>query len=98
MDLLTHPQLTLTIPTLVQQVPAWNSSHEKHKMPIARLTHRLRFQMQKNLFGGRICWDAKACRILVSCLLPDTYVHRQVFSRNSGVLNHSQEVNHNVTA
>jgi len=94
MSALTQSSLTLTIPNLVQQVPAWNSSHKKHKMPIARLINRLRFQMQKNLFGGRICWDAKACRILVSCLLPDTYVHRPVFSRNSGVLNQSQEVNH----
>jgi len=91
--LLTQSPMIANLCLPLQQVTAWNSSHKKHKMPIARLINRLRFQMQKNLFGGRICWDAKACRILVSCLLPDTYVHRPVFSRNSGVLNQSQEVN-----
>ncbi len=78
MDFLTHPQLTLTIP-LSQQVTTWFSSHKKHKMPIARLSDRLRFQMQKIYFGG-LYWGRES--VQDSCVLSTNpnNVHRPKFS------------------
>ena len=49
---LTYPQPTLNIPSLSQQVTVWFDSHKTHKMPIARLLHRLCFLMQK-FYGER---------------------------------------------
>ncbi len=51
------PSLTLTnaktiLYLLLPHVAGWFSSHKIHKMPIARLIHRLRFLMQK-FNGGR---------------------------------------------
>jgi len=87
MDFLTHPQLTLTIPTLVQQVPAWNSSHEK-EMPIAHLSHsRFARSNAKKLFWWAFVGELRLARFSFRVCYP-TYVHRPVFSRNSGVLNH----------
>ena len=79
MDFLTYPQPTLNIPTLVQQVPVWFSSHKKHKMPIARLSDRLRFQMQKIYFGG-LYWGRES--VQDSCVLSTNpnNVHRPKFS------------------
>ncbi len=98
MSLLTPPQPTLIIPTLVQQVPAWVNSHEKKEMPIiARLINRLRFQMQEilwwALFGElRLAW------LSFHVCYPDN-VHRQKSnSLKRCPQSFKKEVNHNVTA
>jgi hypothetical protein len=49
---LTLTNMAAILCPLSQQVTAWFSSHKTHKMPIARLIHRLRFLMQK-FNGGR---------------------------------------------
>ena len=97
MDFLTPPQLTLTIPTLAQQVPVWGESHKK-KMPVARLINRLRFQMQKIYFGGRYQGSFGSHGYLSVSLKPNN-VHRQVFERIKRCpQSFKKEVNHNVTA
>lgn len=49
---LTRQPLAAILTPLSPHVAAWFGSHEKKEMPIARLIHRLRFQMQK-FYGGR---------------------------------------------
>lgn len=50
---LTNTALVVILFPLAQHVPVWFGSHKKHKMPIARLIRRLRFHMQKIIYGGR---------------------------------------------
>ena len=98
MSLLTPPQPTLIIPTLVQQVPAWNDSHEKHKMPIARLINRLRFKCRKIYLVDVFVGTRKRAGFLCPVCYPTLTFTAQFLAETAVFLNQSQEVNHNVTA
>ena len=90
---LTHPQLTLTIPTLVQQVPAlWLEHHFKKEMPTARLIHRLRIQIQK--FYGRHWLGRESVQGYLSLLFNPTNVYRQILEQIKRLtLSFKKEVN-----
>ena len=98
MSLLTPPQPTLIIPTLAQQVPVWNDSHEK-EMPIAHLSHsRFARSNAKKLFWWAFVGELRLARFSFRVCHP-TYVHRPVFDRSKRCpQSFKKEVNHNVTA
>ena len=97
MSLLTQSSLTLTIPTLAQQVPVWFCRHNKKEMPTARLLHRLRFLMQKSY--GRHWLGRESVQGYLSLSANPTNVYRQILCRLKRLtLSFKKEVNHNVTA
>ena len=89
---LTHATLAANLCLLSPHGAARGESRKKHKMPIARLIHRLRFHMQKIIYGGRYLGGFGSHGSCAMSLNPDN-VHRPIFERISGVLNISQEVN-----
>ena len=89
---LTDCYRVVNLCSLSQHRAARGESRKKHKMPIARLIHRLRFHMQKIIYGGRYLGGFGSHGSCAMSLNPDN-VHRPIFERISGVLNISQEVN-----
>ena len=76
---LTHPSMAANLCPLLPHVAVWGESHKK-KMPIiARLIHRLRFQMQEILWWALL--GSLGSHGYLSVSLKPNNVHRQVFER-----------------
>jgi hypothetical protein len=89
---LTNTSMAAIPPTLSPHVAVRGESRKKHKMPIARLIHRLRFHMQKSSMVG-VIRGASARMVLVPCLSTRITFTARFLRESSGVLKHSQEVN-----
>ena len=77
---LTHAPIMTKINPLLPHVAVWFDSHKNQQMPIARLSDRLRFQMQQIYFGGRILGSFGSHGSVAMSVNP-TYVHRPIFDR-----------------
>jgi hypothetical protein len=99
MDFLTHPQLTLTIPTLAHHAPVWFGHHIKKEMPTARLLHRFRLRVLMQKSYGRHWLGRESVQGYLSLLTNPTNVYRQIFGQIKRLtLSFKKEVNQNVTA
>lgn len=76
---LTNTLLAFILSPLSQPVAVWFDSHNKHKMPIARLIRRLRFLMQK-FYGGRYLGSFGSHGSCAMSVNPNN-VHRPIFDR-----------------
>jgi len=93
---LTSAYLAFILAPLSQHGAVWGESHKKHKMPIARLLHRLRFHMQKIIYGGRYLGSFGSHGSCAMSLNPDN-VHRPIFERIKRCPQHFTRGQHHVT-
>ena len=77
---LTNPSLAFKLSPLSPHAAVWFDSHQKHKMPLARLIRRLRFHMQKIIYGGRYLGSFGSHGSCAMSVNPDN-VHRPIFDR-----------------
>ena len=89
---LLRKALSAILAPLSPHAAVWFGSHKNQQMPIARLLHRLRFYMQKFIYGGRYLGGESLHGSVAMSTNPDN-VHRPKFGSFSGVLKHSTEVN-----